>query len=116
MVKQQPGFTSSDIEILKMLCDKKIKNKLLKDQPPAVVKFIRNICWNLLHGNIAVTAADKRKLAKFKRIIRKLADTKIRSVKGEILQSGGFVSVLTPILVSLISSLGGKLVSKAVGL
>jgi hypothetical protein len=88
---------------------------MLKSQPPVFVKFIRNICWNLINNKIEISKEDKVKLKKFKTIIRKLGDVRVKRVKKEIALSGGFIPILTPVLISLISQLGGKLFSKAIG-
>ena len=109
-------FIASDIKLLQSLNDKETRNILLESPTPELVKFIRNICWNLVNGNINVSETDKRKLSKFKDIIRILGNTKRKKVKKFINQSGGFVGVLTPILIAIASQLGGKLFSKAIGI
>jgi hypothetical protein len=110
-------YINSEIEFLQALNNPRQRRLLLKNPSKELIAFIRNICFNLLDNKIPVSAKDRKKLRKFKETIRILADEKKKkkTVKKAILLSGGFVSVLTPVLISLLSQLGGRLFSKAIG-
>jgi hypothetical protein len=117
MKKTWKKCSSSEVELLRALSIPTQRKLLLKKPSKELIAFIRNICFNLVRDKIPVSKKDKQKLKKFKNIIRILADEKKKKngVKKAILLSGGFVGVLTPVLISLLSHLGGKLFSKAVG-
>jgi hypothetical protein len=114
MKKSWKKYTNSEIEVLQALNNPTQRKQLLGKPSRQLISFIRNICFNLLDNKIPVTNKDKQKLKKFKNTICALADKKRKCVKKEILLSGGFIGVLTPVLISLLSQLGGKLFSKAI--
>lgn len=77
------------------------------------IKSICEICKNLLSGNIR--SVNPKKLISYKKIIRKLADKKIPiSSKRKLItnQTGGFLPLILPAVISLLSGIAGKAISK----
>jgi hypothetical protein len=75
-----------------------------------LVHGLSECCLNILNGAVRLTPAQKKRLLKFKKPIRKLADRRVPlKEKHRLIQTGGFIapilSVLGPILGTL---LGGR--------
>lgn len=69
-------------------------------------KAIREVCFNLLKGNIKLAPRQLVKLRRYKRQIRALALKKTTLKKRIVLnQKGGFLQALLPIAISTLSSL-----------
>lgn len=71
-------------------------------------RAIKEICFNLLNGNLTLSADEKKRLGRFKKILRVLADAKTRKLqfRKAVTQTGrGFLPALIPIVVSAISSM-----------
>jgi hypothetical protein len=79
------------------------------------LKYLRNISYNLVNNNIKVPEGCKKKLGKYKKHFRILADVKKKKVKNQAVLAGKGFGILAPLLISLASSLGGKLFEKAIG-
>jgi hypothetical protein len=75
-----------------------------------LVHGVSECCLNILNGAVKLTPAQKKKLVKFRKPIRKLADKRVPlKVKHRLItQTGGFLapllSVLTPILGTLLGT------------
>lgn len=97
---------------------------LRKTKPSARKKFISNskatqlnsintLCRNLKGGGIFLTKARKKRLSKYKSIIRQLASPRLsQKAKRQLIlnQKGGFISTLLgTLLPPLISLIGSKL-------
>lgn len=73
-----------------------------------LLRAIREICYNLLHGNISLTEEEKKKIAKYKQVLRLLADSKTRKLKFRkvVTQTGrGFLPAVIPLIVAAISNM-----------
>lgn len=92
------------VQILPNLTDTERK-ALLSKSDPALVKAISEICHNLLEGNITLDETDRKKLAKWKKLLRKLSNKRlsIRKKRGYLVQSGNFLSILLPVVASIVS-------------
>jgi hypothetical protein len=73
-----------------------------------LVHGVSECCLNILNGAVKLTPAQKKKLVKFRKPIRKLADRRVPLTEKHrlITQTGGFLgpvlSVLAPILGTLL--------------
>lgn len=98
----------STIEHLQLLRKCKTKGALLRKCPNSVIKSVCECALNLLKGNVPLTKHQKKKLSLHKRTLRKLGDKKIPLFKKRrlLVQKGeGFLSVLIPAALSVLSSL-----------
>jgi hypothetical protein len=87
-----------------------LRKALLKVVDPKVIETIAEISHNILRGNIKLGAKTKRKIAPYKKVIRKIAtnisDKRRRKI---LIQKGGFL----PMLIStILTGLLGKLLEK----
>lgn len=97
-------------QLLKSLCECPRK-QLLKKLTNEKLKIVCECALNLLRGNIPVTKSQKAKLQKHKAALRKLASKKLPLFKKKrvLLQKGsGFLGILLPTALSLLSSIIGK--------
>lgn len=84
------------------------KRKILADMATkSDLDAVREICINLLHGNIPLTHTLENKLKRHKKALRLLAQKKggIREKKKLIHQQGGFLHFLAPLALSLAGTL-----------
>lgn len=96
------------LETLSTVRDKNKRNVLLKTFESNLQRAIREISHNLLNGNVQLTAEEKKKLEKFKKVLRLLADTKTkkRRFRKIVVQAGsGFLPAVIPLIVSAISAM-----------
>lgn len=89
---------------------KDLQYSIIKRLPPSLVKCICEICLNLIRGNVNTSNSQKQQLAKYKRIIRRLAQkSNNTSSKRKLLMSGKGIPLI-PILFSVVSSLLTKII------
>lgn len=95
-----------DLELIKT-CPKALRKQLLKKLPPRSVKAICECSLNLLKGNIPISSKQKKSLSKYKTTLRKIGTKKgsLFQKKKLIIQHGGFLNILLPAAISLLSSL-----------
>ena len=86
-------------------CNKKIRNKLIKNSKKDFIFSLCECLLNILNGNIKITEDDKKKLKEKKYIIKKLIKKSSLSNKKKIIQSGGFLEILIPSLISGLASI-----------
>lgn len=98
----------SNLEHLALLGKSKHKGALLRKCPNSLIKHVCECALNLLKGNVPITRRQKTRLAPYKRTLRRLADKKVPLFKKRrlLVQKGeGFLSILIPAAVSLLSTL-----------
>lgn len=98
----------STVDHLKQLSKTKQKAAFLKKCPNSIIKGVCECVFNLLKGNIPVTARQKNRLTLYKKTLRRLGDKKVPLFKKRrlLVQKGeGFLSVLIPAAVSVLSTL-----------
>jgi hypothetical protein len=88
----------------------KVQKALLKKN--CETEFINCVCEcakNLLKGNVSLTATQKQRLVRRKRLLRKLVlkKTPLKD-KRKIIQTGGFLGALLGPIVSILSGLFGQ--------
>ena len=86
---------------------------IIKTARPDLVNCFTEICYNVLNGNINLSPAYKKKLAKNKKTIRAIAkkSTKASSRRNHI-QKGGFLPLILPLVKTLLPTLVGGLLSR----
>ena len=70
-----------------------------------IILFICIIVLNILKGNISIKKSEIDKLKRFKLPLRKLTSISKLKDKKKILQRGGFLSTLIPLILNAIISL-----------
>ena len=88
------------------------KRALIKSANNAQIDSICEICLNILNGNVPV---DKKKLGKYKHLLRMLSRKSCSPQKKKqylLNQSGGFLPALAPALISALGSIIGPIIGK----
>lgn len=95
-----------DLELIKT-CPKPLRKELLKKLPTRSVKAVCECSLNVLKGNIPLTSHQKKSLSKYKSTIRKIGSKKgsLFQKKKLIVQKGGFLNILIPAALSVLTSL-----------
>lgn len=98
----------TNLDNLKLLscCSKKIKDKLIIKGNKELIKSIEECVLNTLNGNINFTKKDKGKLLKFKQPLRRFINENSQKKKKKILiQQGGFLQILLPSAITVITEI-----------
>ncbi len=92
---------------LLQICPLKLRKTLLGKLNKNCIKAICECCINTLNGNIPLTTRQKKTLSKHKKTLRHLSNRKVPLVKKRqvILQKGGFLNVLIPAALSVLTTL-----------
>jgi len=102
-------LTKEQVKLLQLLnvCPTKLRKQLLQKIQIHCIKAICECCLNTLKGNVPLSKHQKKSLSKYKETLRKLADRKIALVKKRklIVQKGGFLNVLIPAALSVLTGL-----------
>lgn len=96
------------LDTLKLLkdCKNKIKNQIINKGDDDLILSLNECVINTLNGNVNLSQKDIKKLTKFKRSLRKLIRNKeIKKKKRILIQEGGFLPVILPSAITLISTL-----------
>ncbi|GFU94593.1 uncharacterized protein TNCV_3699011 [Trichonephila clavipes] len=92
------------------------RNAILKSATNEQIKTLCEICQNVLAGN--VPKANVKRLCRYKRTIRQLADRSISlGRKRKLLttnQTGGFLPLVLPAVLSFVGGLLGKTIGKRI--
>ena len=95
------------------------RDRIIRRASKEQLNLIRNICFNLCKCKIQLPSKTRQKLLRFKRDIRDLASKQklatSQGLKRRLVQKGGFLPLLLPAVLGLVSSVGGKLLAKAIG-
>lgn len=105
----------NNAELLTFLCScqPKTSKVILKSAPPELINCISEICLNILKGNVDINANRKKVLGRYKSIIRQLAKRSTRqSTKKKLIQKGGFLSAILPLIGSIIPTIAQALFGK----
>lgn len=81
------------------------------------INAISECAFNVLRGNVPLTAKQRKKLGKFKRTLRTLCNKKTsdRIKKREIVQHGGFLPFLIPLALHAATSIIPNIIKKIRG-
>ena len=90
---------------------------ILRETDKDLLQCLSECAFNVLRGNVPLTAPQKAKLTKYKQKLRKVADKKVSlKEKHKIVQSGGFsTALLAPLMKPVIAPLAGKALTGVVG-
>lgn len=106
------------LELLKILKKAKPAQRkaLLESADNSLIFCICECIDNIIRGNVKLTAAKKRELAKHVDILRKVADrkTKVQKKRALLIQKGGFLPALLAPIIGIAGSLIGDLVGNLV--
>jgi len=111
-------------QFLHKLCSacnvKKRRERIINEASLKELNSIRNLCYNLCKKKFKLPNEVKRKILPYKKDIRDLANSNklktSRGLKNRMTQQGGFLPVVLPILLGLLSSVGTDLLGKAIGI
>lgn len=84
----------------------KKRKLILKSFDNCVITAIAEISSNCLSGNVPLSTCNYKKLRKYKTILRQLAkkNISISKKKNIIIQKGGFLNILIPAAISLLTT------------
>ena len=86
--------------------DKQKRNRIIDEGGMDLVHCICDCVHNVLQGNIPVNEEEKERLGIHKELLRKLVNKKTSyKEKKKLIQEGGFLGSLIPILVGLVGKL-----------
>lgn len=93
-----------------------IGKAIVKAADPELVKTLCECSINLLKGRVPLTGAQKGKLRRYKKDLRRLIDPRIKlNGKKRVLQKGGFIgALLAPILMKVLPAVAGSLLGHVV--
>lgn len=100
--------TEQTLDLLKVISTSKNPKQIIQKVPNSIVKSLCECVLNVLHGNVPLTKTQINSLSKHKTCLRKLSDKKVPLYKKRklLVQKGdGFLSILLPAAISIISSL-----------
>jgi hypothetical protein len=116
-MKQHKSFLATLQRVSK---NKRKRNQVISVATQPQLNTVRNFCHMVCRGKVPMPPRVRSKLQPHRDTIRELASkSKLKSLKGlrkRLIQKGGFLPIVLPLLLSLISTVGGKAISKAVGL
>lgn len=96
------------LETISVIKSTKMRNKVLQDIcDDCMYKAFHEIAINLFNKNIKLSATQKKKLCKSKKLLLKLSKktSNKKERKKLVSQSGGFLPVLIPTLAAILTSL-----------
>ena len=103
------------LSLLSKSTTKKRRNQLLSIATPSELLAIAEICHNLLEGNIVLKKSQKKRLEKYKKVLRKLSQKSTnKNTRKRILQrqQRGFFGALLPVAISALSSIIPSLLTR----
>lgn len=89
----------------------KLRQNILRVSEPDLIKALCDCSTNVLHGNVQIGSAVKKKLKKYKKELRAMScpKRKLTSKRKLLIQRGGFLPAL---LGALLSGVVGSYLSK----
>ena len=77
--------------------------KIIQSADKSLITALSECAYNILRGNISLSPSEKKRLTKFKENLRALARrrTSLKNKK-EVIQKGGFIPLLAPIVAPLL--------------
>nr|DAC81362.1 TPA_asm: gasderminX [Nephila orb-weaver spider adintovirus] len=103
-----PVCSEQTLELLKLISKTKHPKSILKKCSKKEIKTLCECVLNVLCGNISLTKIKKNRLSPYKESLRKLSNKKtpLYEKKKILIQKGeGFLNILLPAAISVISSL-----------
>lgn len=78
---------------------------IIQTSDRGLIDTLCDCCHNILKGNVPLTKAQKTRLHRHKRVLRKLTEKQSLKVKKGLLQKGGFLSALLGPVIGVLGSL-----------
>jgi len=90
-----------------------LRKAILTKANPQLIKTICDCSLNVLNGNVKLSPKSRKRLARHKTKLRKLADPKVSlKQKQRVIQQGGFLGALLSTVLPVVTSLIGNLVGQ----
>lgn len=97
------------------VCSPKTRKAIINLAKKDEILALMECCINILNGNVKLTDAEKKRLSRHRAMIRKITAKSPVSKKKKILcQRGGFLPLLLAPLLSVLSSVAGAAISRAI--
>lgn len=90
------------------------RKSALKSFPSYVLDDLIEILFNVVKGNCNITQRQLKTLKRYKTPLLQLANSKSKGKRRQIIQQGGILPALIPILTAVGSSIAGGLATKAI--
>jgi hypothetical protein len=82
------------------------RKQMLRDVDDSFIQSICECCYNVVKGNVTIDPAKLKKVFKYRKQIRAMADRKVALVKKHrMVQKGGFLGPLFALIAPLIGGL-----------
>lgn len=93
--------------------DGKTAKSVIRSANPEVLNCFSEVCHNILEDRIHLVPKKRAKLAKYRATIRALAKkSTTQQTKRQLIQKGGFLSAILPILGAVLPGIAGALFGK----
>jgi len=94
------------------------RHHLIQNASPDQIRVLSEISLNILSGNLPLKSRHIKKLTAHKRMIRKLANSRVPHKVKKVLinQTGGFLPLLVSPVLSALGVVVGKVISSQLGL
>ena len=84
----------------------KVQKSVIRTLDNDALQAIHECCVNVLKGNVPLTHAQKQRLSRYKKVIRKLGAKGGKAAsKRRLVQTGGFLGALIPPILGVLGSL-----------
>jgi len=99
--------------IISKHCKKSTRNHIIKNSKGTLIKKLCECILNVIEGRVKISDDELNKLKPYKNLFRKLLKRRlpINKKKDLIVQHGGFLSTLIPIILGAVPELISKAVS-----
>jgi hypothetical protein len=104
-------------ELEKLATADSIKERkiILNKSKDCVINAISEIAKNCLYGNIPLKSCDFSKLSKYQNILRKISKiSPVGKRKRLIIQKGGFLNLLIPAALSIVTTIASNYLKKKI--
>lgn len=108
MVPNKINKVKAHLPMLESLCKckKSVRNSIIMNGSKSFINCICECVYNLLRGNIKLSAEDLEKIRKKRGCLRKLVKkSSLDEKKKYLVQHGGFMQILIPAAISAIASI-----------
>ena len=102
------------IKFLSVAQDPEVVRLVIQRAPDAVVRAICNAALNAREGDVRIPPHLKHIFAKYHRHIHRLTDRccPLSQKRRVLVQRGGFLPIVAPLLATVIGSIGGEFISR----
>lgn len=91
------------LHVLQKNKNSRFRKTIIKHAPNSVIQALAEICFNTLKGNLELSPQEFKRLKRHKKALRLLSSPKLGTVrKRELLQKGGFLSLIVSTLLGIL--------------